>query len=129
LSRKTIHALLEEARRKLRRLTPREAHVASKDGAILIDTRSDGDRRAQGVIALARHHPLSVLEWRLDPASGHADPDIGLDSWIVLICKEGYSSSLAAARLQDLGFSKATDVIDGVVGWKEAGLPLDPPPT
>ena len=65
----------------------------------------------------------------LDPESGNNEPDIDLDSWIILICKEGYSSSLAAARLKDLGFSRATDVIDGVAGWKAAGLPIGPPPT
>jgi rhodanese-related sulfurtransferase len=127
--RKNIHDLLEEARRKLTRLSPEEAHAASLDGGILIDTRSDADRRDQGVIANARHCHLSVLEWRLDPESGHNDPGIALDSWIILICKEGYSSSLAAARLHDMGFSRATDVIDGVVGWKAAGLPIGPPHT
>ena len=65
-----------------------------------------------------------MLEWRLDPASGYADEDVTIDSWIILICREGYSSSLAAARLQALGFTRATDVIDGVDGWKAAGLPL-----
>jgi rhodanese-related sulfurtransferase len=127
--RKNIHDLLEEARRRLVRLTPEEAYVAWLDGGILIDTRSDSDRRQQGVIERARHYPLSVLEWELDPESGHNDPTIALDSWVILICKEGYSSSLAAARLQELGFSRATDVIDGVDGWKVAGLPLGPPPT
>jgi rhodanese-related sulfurtransferase len=130
MGRRNIHELLQEARRTLARLTPAEAHVASLDGGILIDTRSDADRGEQGIIATARHYPLSVLEWMLDPESGNADPAIDLDSWIILICKEGYSSSLAAARLKDLGFTRATDVIDGVVGWKAAGLPLDSsPPT
>lgn len=121
--------MLEDARRRLERLTPEQAYHASLDGGVLIDTRSDGDRAAQGVIATARHYPLSVLEWRLDPDSGHSDPGIALDSWVILICKEGYSSSLAAARLKDLGFWRATDVIDGIAGWKASGLPLGPPPT
>jgi rhodanese-related sulfurtransferase len=129
MARRNIHELLEDARRGLDRLTPHQAYVATLDGGILIDTRSDADRRDQGVIAAARHYPLSVLEWRLDPDSGHAEPGITLDSWIILICKEGYSSSLAAARLKDLGFQRATDVIDGVAGWKAAGLPLGPSPT
>jgi rhodanese-related sulfurtransferase len=110
-------------------LSPEQAHAASLDGGVLIDTRSEADRISQGVIARARHYPLSVLEWRLDPESGHNDPAINLDSWIILICKEGYSSSLAAARLKDMGFARATDVVDGVAGWKAAGLPIGPPPT
>jgi rhodanese-related sulfurtransferase len=129
MTRKNIHELLEEARRKLERLTPLQAYHASLDGGVLVDTRSEADRATQGIIATARHYPLSVLEWRLDPESGHNDTEIGLDSWVILICKEGYSSSLAAARLKDMGFWRATDVIDGVVGWKTAGLPLGPPPS
>lgn len=109
--------------------SPQEAYEASLDGGILVDTRSDVDRLAQGVIAKARHYPLSVLEWMLDPESGESDPAVTLDSWILLICKEGYSSSLAAARLKELGFSHATDVVDGAEGWKAAGLTLDAPPT
>lgn len=127
--RKNIHELLDEARRKLDRLTPQRAHEASLDGGILIDTRSDADRAAQGVIPRARHYPLSVLEWMIDPESGEGDGTVNLDSWIILICKEGFSSSLAAARLKDMGFKRATDVIEGVAGWKAAGLPVGPPPT
>jgi rhodanese-related sulfurtransferase len=129
MPRLNIHEFLQEARRKLQRLTPEQAHAASLDGGILVDTRDETDRREQGLIARTRHYPLSILEWMLDPESGNNEPDIDLDSWIILICKEGYSSSLAAARLKDLGFSRATDVIDGVVGWKAAGLPIGPPPT
>jgi rhodanese-related sulfurtransferase len=126
VDRKTIHDLLKDARRHLVRLTPEQAWRAAREqGARLVDTRSDGDRHAQGAVPGARHHPLSTLEWELDPASGHADPTYAFDSWIVLICAEGYSSSLAAARLQSLGFSRATDVIGGVEAWKAAGLPLD----
>jgi rhodanese-related sulfurtransferase len=123
--RTTIHDLLEEARRGLRRLAPREALDALARGAVLVDTRSDDQRREQGVVPGSRHHPLSVLEWALDPTSGHGDPDVTLDSWIVVLCAEGYSSSLAAARLQALGFARATDVIGGVRAWRSEGLPLD----
>jgi rhodanese-related sulfurtransferase len=126
--RKSIHDLLAEARLRLDRLTPAKAHEASLDGGILIDTRSEADRAEQGVIPRARHYPLSILEWMLDPAAGQGDGSIRFDSWIILICREGYSSSLAAARLKELGFSRATDVVDGVAGWKSAGLPIGPPP-
>lgn len=123
--RTSIHDLLTEARRGLERLSPLEAVRAQEAGAILVDTRSDDQRRLQGAVPGARVHPLSELEWWLDPESGHADPAVKLTAWIVLICAEGYSSSLAAARLKTLGFSRATDVVDGVEGWKAAGLPLE----
>ena len=93
-------------------------------GAVLVDTRTDEQRRAQGVVEGARHHALSVLEWRLDPEAPNRDPDITIEDRIVLLCAEGYSSSLAAARLQAIGFHDATDVIDGAAGWRAAGLPL-----
>jgi rhodanese-related sulfurtransferase len=70
--------------------------------------------------------PLSVLYWRLDPASGFDDPRLSDPArHVVLLCADGYSSSLAAATLQDLGFSRATDVVGGITGWKAAGLPLE----
>lgn len=126
-ARRTIADLVAEARSGLERLAPREAwHLLALGRIVLVDTRSEDQRAAQGYVPGSVHHPLSVLEWRLDPDAGWAhDPSIGLDAWIVLICREGYSSSLAAARLQALGFRRATDVIDGVEGWRAAGLPLD----
>lgn len=130
VARRTIDDLLAEARAGLARLTARAACEAARAGrAVLIDTRSEDQRREQGYVREARHHPLSVLEWRIDPDAGWAwDDDITLGTWVVLLCREGYSSSLAAARLQALGFARATDVIDGVDGWKAAGLPLHPSP-
>lgn len=130
-ARRTIDDLVEEARAGLERLTAREAYEAALAGrAVLIDTRSEDQRVEQGYVREARHHPLSVLEWRLDPDAGWAwDEDVHLTTWIVLLCREGYSSSLAAARLAALGFTRATDVVDGIVGWKAAGLPLWSAPT
>ena len=122
--RQTIHRLLADARALLVRLTPHDAHRASQDGGVIVDTRSDDERRAHGWIPGSRHHPLSTLEWEVDPESGHADPSYTLDSWLILICREGYSSSLAAARLQGLGFHKATDVVGGMDAWKALGLPV-----
>ena len=70
---------------------------------------------------------LNVLEWRLDPASRWRIPEIDDHARrVILICQEGYSSSLAVGRLLDLGIANATDVVDGVDGWRAAGLPLDP---
>src|SRR5262245_37277617 len=92
--RTSIHDLLAHARKTLHRLTPPEAVDAQRAGAVLIDTRSPDQRRAQGAVPGARCFPLSELEWWLDPDSGHADPHVELGDWIVLLCAEGYSSSL-----------------------------------
>ena len=127
--RLTIHDLLASARARLARLSPDDARLAQEQGAILVDTRTEGERRREGVIPGSLHVRLSVLEWHLDPASGHNDPTIGLDAWIVVVCAEGYSSSLAAARLHALGFSRATDLDGGFAAWKEAGLAIAPAPT
>jgi rhodanese-related sulfurtransferase len=126
MARKTIDDLLAEARDRLARLEPEEALDAQRSGAILVDTRSHDERRRDGIIPGSLHIPRSVLEWRLDP---DADPAYrnthvgGLDAWLVLVCAHGYSTSLAAATLQDLGFSRATDLAGGFEAWRERGLP------
>lgn len=76
----------------------------------------------------ALFYPRNVLEWRIDPASGYSDPSLGgdLGRWLILVCNEGYQSSLAAGTLQDLGFAPATDLIGGFQGWRAAGLPIEP---
>jgi rhodanese-related sulfurtransferase len=129
--RTTIHDLLRDARGGLDRLEPVEALAAQAEGALIIDTRSGDQRDHEGVIPGSIHIPRSVLEWRLDP---DADPDfhnphiVGLDQQLVLVCAHGYSTSLAAATLQQLGFSRATDVVGGFAAWQEAGLPVRPAP-
>jgi rhodanese-related sulfurtransferase len=132
MSRKTIDELLAEARSRLERLEPAAALTAQRAGALLIDTRSTDQRAQTGVIPGSIHVPLSVLEWRLDPDGDPAfrNPHItGLDQWIVLVCAHGFSTSLAASRLQDIGFERATDVVGGFTAWSEAGLPVQAPPT
>jgi rhodanese-related sulfurtransferase len=126
IKRRGIDQVLAEARARLRRLTPREAAGAMREGATLIDTR-DGDLRSRdGRIPGSVHIPLSVLEWRVDPTSGHQSAALtGREDRLILICHEGYSSSLAAVRLHDLGFGNTTDVIGGFLAWTEAGLPVD----
>jgi len=127
MGRKTIDDLLREARSRLERLEPEEALAAQRAGALLIDTRSHHERARHGVIPGSLHIPLSVLEWRLDPDAdpGYHNSHIdGLDQRLVLVCGHGYSTSLAAARLQELGFSCATDVVGGFTAWKEIGLPV-----
>lgn len=128
--RRTVSELLEDARARLDRLEPAEAHRAVLDDeAILIDTRCADDRRASGVVPGSIHAPLSVLLWRADPASGHDDPRISnAAARLVLLCAHGYSSSLAAATLRDIGFDRATDVVGGFEAWAAAGLPVEPAP-
>ena len=124
MARRTIDDLLAEARQDLKRLTALEARATLDAGAVLVDTRSDDQRRAQGLVPGAVNHPLSVRHWRLDPDFPTSNPKLPLETQVVLICRDGYSSSIAAAQLRELGFEGATDVIDGVEGWKAAGLPL-----
>jgi rhodanese-related sulfurtransferase len=129
IGRRTIDDVLAAARDGLPRVTPPEADAAARNGAVLVDVRSDDERRRQGVLVpRALHHPLSVVHWRLDPEVPTSNPKLPLDAQVILICREGYSSSLAAALLRAIGFSHATDVIGGVEAWREAGLPLEPYP-
>jgi rhodanese-related sulfurtransferase len=125
--RQTIGALLERARSRLDRLAPADAYREQADGAIIVDTRCAELRRAEGAIPGSVHVPLSVLYWRLDPSSGYSDPTLtDPERRIVLCCAHGYSSSLAAATLRDLGFSRATDIVGGFEAWAAAGLPVIP---
>jgi rhodanese-related sulfurtransferase len=106
---------------------PPAAEAALADGALLIDIRSEAQRAADGVIPGALWFARNVLEWRLDPASSHADPvaSADLDRPVILVCDEGYQSSLAAATLRDLGFRRATDLDGGFQAWRAAGLPVE----
>ena len=125
--RQSIEQVLAEARARLRRLEPATALTAQGEGAILIDLRCSDERRENGIIPGSVHVPLSVLFWRLDQTSGYDDPRLSDPTReVVLLCADGYSSSLAAATLQDLGFDRATDVIGGFTAWAGAGLPLEP---
>jgi rhodanese-related sulfurtransferase len=127
MRRKTIHDLLAEARRQLDRLEPRRAYEAHRNGALLVDIRGTEARRADGAIPGSIHIMLDVLEWRMDPESGGHDPRVGgVERQVILICREGYSSSLAARRLQEIGFTRATDVVGGFEAWAAEGLPVDP---
>ncbi|MEH1167471.1 rhodanese-like domain-containing protein [Micromonospora sp. CPCC 205539] len=119
-----IDALLEQARAGLHRLTPQQTVEVVRGGALLVDTRTEIQRREQGELPGAVVIDRTVLEWRLDPASAWRIPEAtGYDREIVLVCRQGYSSSLAAASLQTLGLRRATDMIGGVEAWLTAGLP------
>jgi rhodanese-related sulfurtransferase len=126
--RRTIHDVLAEARARLDRLTPAQARRAvAEEDALIVDIRSELQRERDGIVAGSIHIPRNVLEWRLDPDSGAADPRIGgLARRVVVMCDEGYQSSLAAAGLHDLGFERATDLAGGFQAWRAAGLPVEP---
>jgi len=95
------------------------------EGGLLVDTRPVEQRRRDGEVPGALVIDRNVLEWRLDPASAHRVPNVaGYDQPIVVMCDEGYSSSLAAASLQDLGLVGATDLEGGFQAWAAAGLPV-----
>jgi rhodanese-related sulfurtransferase len=126
VARTTIDELLAAARRRLNRLDPAGALHAMRSGAALIDIRSDSQIARDGTIAGALVIPRNVLEWRLDPASQHRHPHAPqLGDQVILLCNEGYQSSLAAATLQQLGFARATDVEGGFQAWRAAALPIE----
>lgn len=128
--RRTIGDVLAEAQARLQRLTAREAWDAMQRGWLLIDTRSSDDRQERGIVPGSVHVPLSVLEWRVDPTSASAAPEIaGHEDQLILMCAGGYSSSLAALRLHEIGFTRTTDVIGGFTAWLEQGLPTVPAPS
>jgi rhodanese-related sulfurtransferase len=121
---RTIDEILTAARARLLRLTPRQAFREVSGGAVLIDIRPAAQRAEQGEIpgsvVIERNH----LEWRLDPCSEARLPWVtGYDHRIIVFCVDGYTSSLAAAALLDLGLHRATDVIGGYRAWTAAGLP------
>lgn len=123
--RRTIDEVLAAARAELERLEAHAAHEAVARGALLVDIRQDTHRQRDGVIPGALHLPRTVLEWRVDPDSPSRNPHVGgLERHLVLVCDHGYSSSLAAASLRQLGFARATDLIGGFQAWREAGLPV-----
>ena len=124
--RATVNDLLARARGGLDRLEPADADAAMRAGALLVDTRCAELREAEGIVPGSVHVPLSVLYWRLDPASGHSVPALtDLDRQVILLCAHGYSSSLAAATLRELGFARATDVVGGFEAWQAAGLAVE----
>ena len=122
---KTVGQLLDEARARLRRLSPAEAADACAAGALLVDIRPAEQRGREGEVHGARVIERNVLEWRLDPASPDRIPEVtDHDQVVVVLCPVGFTSSLAAATLQDMGFRNATDVAGGFQAWKAAGLPV-----
>jgi rhodanese-related sulfurtransferase len=122
----TVDELLTQARALLpHRPAPAEALGAQAAGAVLADIRGDDQRRDHGLIPGAILLPRNALEWRCDPASRWRHPAIsGRDQHLILICQEGFGSSLAAANLQRLGLFNATDLDGGFAAWAAVGLPV-----
>ncbi|MFF8480869.1 rhodanese-like domain-containing protein [Streptomyces antibioticus] len=123
-----IDELLERVRAGYTRVEAREAYEAAGSGeALLVDIRYAALRERDGLIPGALVVERNELEWRLDPQGSHRVPEAtGHDLRIVVICNEGYASSLAAASLHGLGLHRATDLVGGFQAWKAAGLPVTP---
>lgn len=123
-----VEAMLADARSRLQRLSARAAFQAVlADDALLVDIRPAAQRAREGEVG-RWVHPLvverNVLEWRFDPRSESRLPQASYDARVIVLCQEGYTSSLAAESLQRLGVHRATDVVGGFAAWREAGLPV-----
>jgi rhodanese-related sulfurtransferase len=114
----SIDRVLEESRRRLARLQPPDLADSVAAGALVVDTRSAADRAVEGALPGAVVLERTVLEWRLDPTSPHRIPEAEPDRRVVVVCNDGYSSSLAAESLQRLGLRNATDLVGGYRAWR-----------
>ena len=121
---KSVDQLLEEARSRITRVTPAEAARRVAAGAVLVDIRPQSQREAEGEVPGALVVERNHLEWRFDPESDARLPQAtGYDLDVVVLCQEGYTSSLAADALRTLGLSRASDVVGGHRAWVADGLP------
>jgi rhodanese-related sulfurtransferase len=121
-----IDTLLERVREGLDRVEAEEAYSAAQGGeALLVDIRYAALRERDGLIPGALVVERNELEWRLDPQGSHRAPEAtSHDLRVVVVCNEGYASSLAAVSLQQLGLHRATDLVGGFQAWKAAGFPV-----
>ncbi|AYG79948.1 Thiosulfate sulfurtransferase GlpE [Streptomyces hundungensis] len=123
-----IDALLDRVRADLDRVTAKEAFAEASEGALLVDIRYAALRERDGLIPGALVVERNELEWRLDPLGSHrAAEATGHDLRVVVLCNEGYASSLAAVSLRQLGLYRATDLVGGFQAWRAEGLPVSPP--
>jgi rhodanese-related sulfurtransferase len=124
---KTVDDLLAHARARLARMDPAQARAAMRDGAVLVDIRAESQRERDGVVPGSVFVARNVLEWRCDPRGADRDPRVADPGRrVILMCDEGFQSSLAAATLQELGHDRATDLAGGFRAWRAAGLPVAP---
>jgi rhodanese-related sulfurtransferase len=123
-----IETILDSARAGLNRVTPTES-LLTDPNTLIIDIRPAHNRAAEGEIPGSVVIERIVLEWRLDPTGSHRIDGFDAATRAIVVCNEGYSSSLAARDLQQVGLASATDLIGGFRGWKAAGLPTRSGPT
>ena len=122
-----VDRLLAQARLGLRRVDPHQAQQIAESGGLLVDIRPAAQRAEFGEVPGAIILERNNLEWRLDPGGSHRNPQAeNPDRPVVIICQEGYASSLAAASLLEVGRTAVTDLDGGFVAWKQAGLPTTP---
>jgi rhodanese-related sulfurtransferase len=123
--RLTVDELLTEARSGIERLGPEETAAAMSAGAVLVDIRSEYQRDRDGVVPGSVFVPRNALEWRCDPESKWRDERVSEPSRrLIVMCDEGYQSSLAAANLKRLGLERVADLAGGFQAWRSAGLPV-----
>ncbi|MFZ4511392.1 MAG: rhodanese-like domain-containing protein [Candidatus Nanopelagicales bacterium] len=121
---RSIDERLTEARQRIRRYSPAEAHSAAQSGALIVDIRPQAQRQEFGEVPGALVLERNVLEWRLDPRSDSRLADVArYDLEVIVLCQEGYTSSLAADSLRELGIAQTGDIDGGFVAWKASGLP------
>jgi rhodanese-related sulfurtransferase len=121
---RSVDELLADARSRLRRLGPLEAATRVASGAVLVDIRPAAQRAVEGSVPGALVVERNVLEWRFDPRSDARLDIAAYGLRVLVLCQEGYTSSLAAAALQQLGLTEATDIEGGFAAWRSAGLPV-----
>ena len=127
MTTKSVDDLLAQARARLVRLDPAQARDAMRAGAVLVDIRAESQRERDGVVPGSVFVARNVLEWRCDPRGAHRDPRVAdPDRSVIVMCDEGFQSSLAAATLHELGHVRATDLAGGFQAWRAAGLPVAP---
>lgn len=124
---RSIDEVLAEARASLIRVGPRQAHAEQAGGALVVDIRPGWQREREGEVPGSLVVERNHLEWRFDPTSDARLPEaVDHDVRVIVLCSEGYTSSLAAVALQGLGLRRATDVDGGFHAWRAAGLPTVP---
>jgi rhodanese-related sulfurtransferase len=115
----TVDELVHRSRGRIRRVGPLELDAIGREGGLLVDIRPEFQRAQEGTLPGAVCVERNVLEWRLDPTSPHRLPDVtGYDQPVVVICSEGYASSLAAATLADMGYVAPADLVGGYCAWR-----------
>jgi rhodanese-related sulfurtransferase len=119
LTARSADELLAQARAHIRRVEPEDLEALHNGGALVVDIRPAAQRAAEGELGFGLVVERNVLEWRFDLTGDHTLPDVsGYDQAVVVVCSEGYASSLAAASLCELGFREAGDLRGGYVAWR-----------